>query len=810
MSSYQSLFNESTGSFNNMSFSTGAQTGYFLTSADEYGTFQWSDLTNVAVESIQGTANQVLVNGTSGTPQTGNITLTLPQSIATTSSPTFVNVISNLTGNVLGNLTGNVTGNLTGTILTAAQPNITSVGTLTGLALGGNLDMGNQDIIGCDVITAANYNGGVTGNVLGDLTGYVLQAAQPFITSLGTLTSLNVTNTASLIGANTTTGGELRLINSALSGFTIFNQPTTLDLNIGKYTTGAWQYNIITVDYATGAITIGRNINSGANTITAATFIGNLTGNVIGNVSGNLTGTILTAAQPNITSVGTLTSLTMGGAIDMGNFNINNADNITSTSFLGALTGQVLTASQPSITTLAGLTGAGSTGNTITVPGILNLTNHDGSTKGLKLSGTLVTASASSLNYNYNMIPGTAIASKTLATDGSNNIGSINTLSATTVSATTLTGTLSTASQPNVTTMAGLTSINGTTITGTDLAKITGITNGTAAASKALVLDSSRDLIGGSGIRNITSDGAINANSIVLTNQSGSVASPNISLYLLAGGLYYHKTNQLIGLSDGTSRIIECDKKNNIVNQDYKTQFNNAVTIYNASTDQLVIGTSLTTAAVNYTPAFLYGGSLTSNTVMHLRRLGSTEDLVIAAVGISGNWSSSAAVGDAVIRNSSGNVCIQNGSGAAQLIVTSSGIKLPTSGATASNLDFYASGSFTMNFSGPYTFSDTVYFTRVGKVVNLTFSSQVSNRVTTANYIQSTASDCPSYLRPNVTQFGFIYGADNNAGKQLSYALQNDGKLIIGNSSTDVTATFTAGSPIISGYYGFAISHSIS
>lgn len=42
--------------------------------------------------SITGTANQVLVNGTTGTPTTGAITLTLPQNIATTSSPTFNNL----------------------------------------------------------------------------------------------------------------------------------------------------------------------------------------------------------------------------------------------------------------------------------------------------------------------------------------------------------------------------------------------------------------------------------------------------------------------------------------------------------------------------------------------------------------------------------------------------------------------------------------------------------------------------------------------------------------------------------------------
>ena len=44
-----------------------------------------------------------------------------------------------VTGTITGNLSGNVTGNLTGTVLTAAQTNITSVGTLSSLAVSGDL-----------------------------------------------------------------------------------------------------------------------------------------------------------------------------------------------------------------------------------------------------------------------------------------------------------------------------------------------------------------------------------------------------------------------------------------------------------------------------------------------------------------------------------------------------------------------------------------------------------------------------------------------------------------------------------------------
>lgn len=50
-----------------------------------------------SVQGIIGTANQVLANGTSGSIQTGNVTLTTPQDIATTSDVTF-NTVSGAAG----------------------------------------------------------------------------------------------------------------------------------------------------------------------------------------------------------------------------------------------------------------------------------------------------------------------------------------------------------------------------------------------------------------------------------------------------------------------------------------------------------------------------------------------------------------------------------------------------------------------------------------------------------------------------------------------------------------------------------------
>jgi hypothetical protein len=73
----------------------------------------------------------------SGNVTTGNISGT----IHTGTTGVFSGNVtaSNVNSNTFGTHTGSVTGNVTGTILTAAQPNITSVGTLTALSVNGNI-----------------------------------------------------------------------------------------------------------------------------------------------------------------------------------------------------------------------------------------------------------------------------------------------------------------------------------------------------------------------------------------------------------------------------------------------------------------------------------------------------------------------------------------------------------------------------------------------------------------------------------------------------------------------------------------------
>lgn len=71
-------------------------------------------------------------------------------------------VTGTITGNLSGNVTGNVTGNVSGsaaTVTQAAQPNITSVGTLTGLSVSGTVTAGT--VVG-------NFDGQLNGSVFSD------------------------------------------------------------------------------------------------------------------------------------------------------------------------------------------------------------------------------------------------------------------------------------------------------------------------------------------------------------------------------------------------------------------------------------------------------------------------------------------------------------------------------------------------------------------------------------------------------------------------------------------------------------------
>lgn len=95
----QNISTASSPAFAGMRITTSPVAGYFL-QTDASGNGTWQPVINSGVLSATGTANQVLINGTVATPQTGNITLTLPQSIATTSTPQFGGMTLSATGSL--------------------------------------------------------------------------------------------------------------------------------------------------------------------------------------------------------------------------------------------------------------------------------------------------------------------------------------------------------------------------------------------------------------------------------------------------------------------------------------------------------------------------------------------------------------------------------------------------------------------------------------------------------------------------------------------------------------------------------------
>lgn len=159
------------------------------------------------VTGIVGTANQVLANGTSGSTQTGTVTLTLPQSLATTSNVTFGNVTGGLFNSSLG-----------------------SGATLEFQAGGGNAQIfGNGNMNGALINAASGFQ--VSGS-------NVINSGQAFVGTGGIVTagggnfggSLNVTGSVSVSGTFTSTGSGASLAFQAAGGAFLINNNGALSM----------------------------------------------------------------------------------------------------------------------------------------------------------------------------------------------------------------------------------------------------------------------------------------------------------------------------------------------------------------------------------------------------------------------------------------------------------------------------------------------------------------------------------------------------------------------------------------------------
>ena len=253
-----------------------------------------------------------------------------------------VNVSTGFKKFVLSTLNDEITGlasisatSITGTLQTASQPNITSLGTLTGLTTDGNL-------------TIAQHDGSTTGLILGntlvtstgaelnyvDTTPGTAQANKALvvdenldIVGIHNLETDNLTVNGTLVTASAV---ELNYTDVATVGVAEANKALVLDENLNivgihnietdnltvngtLVTSSAIELNYVDVD------TLGIAQASKALVVDENRDISN-----IRNLSAeNLTGTLQTAAQPNITSLGTLTHLDIDGQLTVGGLEID-------------------------------------------------------------------------------------------------------------------------------------------------------------------------------------------------------------------------------------------------------------------------------------------------------------------------------------------------------------------------------------------------------------------------------------------------------------------------------------------------------
>ncbi len=216
------------------------------------GVSAWAALPSSGVSSLTGTADQVLVGGTSSSPQTGALTLTLPQSIASASSPTFA-------GLTLGSLSG---------LLRATAGVLAGSGTVAlGSEVSGLLLVGN----GGTGLTSA----GASGNLLvsdGSALASVAMSNDATLASTGALTLKN-TGTAGTFGSASvipvfTTDGKGRVTGVTNTSIAISASAITSGvLPIANGGTFLTSYAVGDLLYASGTTTLARRAIGAAGTV---------------------------------------------------------------------------------------------------------------------------------------------------------------------------------------------------------------------------------------------------------------------------------------------------------------------------------------------------------------------------------------------------------------------------------------------------------------------------------------------------------------------------------------------------------------
>ena len=215
----------------------------------------------------------------------------------------FTGAGNNLSNITASNITGQVANALVaGTVYTAAQGNITSVGTLTSLGVSGtvtastlvsNVATGTAPLTVTSTTQVANLNVATAGTVTTN--------AQPNITSVGNLTGLTVSNITGIVNFTTTANVTLGAVaNVHISGGTN---------GYVLSTDGSGALSWVAQSGGGGG---GSNISNGNSNVNIPSANGNINFSAVGNANvmivtgtgANIAGTLNVTGQSNLGAVG--------------------------------------------------------------------------------------------------------------------------------------------------------------------------------------------------------------------------------------------------------------------------------------------------------------------------------------------------------------------------------------------------------------------------------------------------------------------------------------------------------------------------
>ena len=219
-------------------------------------------------------------------------------------------------------------------------------GTLSGIATSARGLTGSPDIDVSNIVgTALSISGIVTATTF---SGTVTTAAQPNITSVGTLSSLNVSGITTItdtlhVGTGVTVYGNAGIV----SAKTFSGNATTATLSIFSFmknnsTTDETVFPVF-VDGDGNQVAQELEIDSGftynpsTGILSATTFKGSLTGDVTGDVTGNVSGNAGTATS--LANARTIGGVSFDGTANIDLPGVNTAGNQNTTGTAGGLSG---------------------------------------------------------------------------------------------------------------------------------------------------------------------------------------------------------------------------------------------------------------------------------------------------------------------------------------------------------------------------------------------------------------------------------------------------------------------------------------